>query len=59
MIDYKDFTYYFVEDILINTIRVVYKKSYTVLTVYYPYQSLEFKKLLKKYNYENSLIYER
>lgn len=55
----KDFTYYFMDDMLIDTIRVIYRKEYTVLTVYYPYHSLKFHNLLKKYNYRNSLIYER
>ena len=55
----KDFTYYFEDNILIDTIRVVYRKEYVVLTVYYPYHSLKFQKILKEYNYQNSLIYER
>ena len=55
----KDFTYYFLNDILINTIRIIYRKDYTVLTVYYPYKSLNFTSLLKKYKYENALIKER
>jgi len=55
----KDFTYYFMEDMLIDTIRVIYRKEYAVLTVYYPYHSLKFQNLLEKYNYRNSLIYER
>ena len=44
----KDFTYYFMEDMLIDTIRVIYRKEYVVLTVYYPYHSLKFQNLLKK-----------
>lgn len=59
MIKPKDFTYYFLNDVLINTIRIIYRKDYTVLTVYYPYKSLNFKSLLKKYKYENALIKER
>jgi len=55
----KDFTYYFMEDMLIDTIRIIYRKEYAVLTVYYPYHSLKFQNLLKKYKYQNSLIYER
>lgn len=55
----KDFTYYFLNDVLITTIRIIYRKEYTVLTVYYPYKSLKFNSLLKKYKYENALIKER
>ena len=59
MSKFKDFTYYFLNDILINTIRIIYRENYTVLTVYYPYKSLNFAPLLKKYKYENALIKER
>tara|TARA_R110001632_G_scaffold54550_1_gene133703 strand:- start:1098 stop:2192 length:1095 start_codon:yes stop_codon:yes gene_type:complete len=54
----KDFTYYFMEDMLIDTIRVIYRKEYVVLTLYYPYQTLKFKNIIKKYQNEESIIYE-
>ena len=52
----KDFTYYLYEADYLSAVRVVYKVSYTVLTVYYSYRTLLFKPLLKKYKYEESLI---
>jgi hypothetical protein len=53
----RDFTYYLYESDYLSAVRVVYKPSFTVLTVYYSFRTLLFKPLLKKYKYEESLIH--
>lgn len=54
----KNFTYFFLDKSLVNSIRFVYKKDIVVITIYYAYRSIIFRPILEKFNYENALIFE-
>lgn len=53
----KNFTYYFLEDNLINSIRFSYKGDSVILTIYFYYFSLYYKPILKKLKHKNFIIY--